>query len=190
MQMNRRAYIKGLALSASIAAFAAPFPTLAGTFYNPVGNAEVVGAQAAAALNKGLGHFHMMLAFIENEDFENAQQQRTMALDELETAAGLFEEALRISSPEDLPLRNRDAEFLRQYARLLEFAQRALGIAPPLTEQKMSEIAVRTTREFAGNLREMPMANLKQTRTSVHTVIRVSLNLQDIGLIASNIWAS
>lgn len=189
MQIDRRTYVKGLALSATLAAFAAPFPALSGTFYNAVGNAEVVGAQAAAALNQGLGHFHMMLAFIENEDFENAQQQKNMALAELERAAGLFEKAVEISSPEDLPLKNSNAEFLRQYARLLEFA-REMGIESPLTERKLSEIAVNATRRFASNLREMPMANLKQTRTSVHTVIRVSLNLQDIGLIASNIWAS
>jgi len=161
----------------------------AGTFYNPVGTAAEAGTAGATSLNKGLSHFHLVLAAVENQAFEQAKQSLNDTRRELNSAVKSFQLARDQATDNALDFKFQDQSDKAEVERFMRNLD-LLKIKRPNTQKDLANIAVVMTRRFLSKLSDMPIGNLKRFQREIHEVIRLSLTVQNIGLLASRAWSA
>ena len=160
----------------------------AGTFWNPVDLGADIGATAANEFNQGLSHYYLILAALERSDLQSAASERDNAVARLSAAVALFGQMAQRVGQTTLNLDPRNDMERRRYT-LLRGELQTVSTSTQPTYRDLANLAVRRTENFRNLLRGIPIRNLSGDRSEVHGVMRMSLGLQNLGLIASEVWA-
>lgn len=166
--------------------------TLAGTFYNPVGDPAIAekGARAAAELNEALSSLHLMYAAAERKDVAKIEEYRNMAIKLLTNASEQFQSIETQMPKRELKVNPTTSSEKETVENLFRYTIPAYRLPPPKTEGDLVHVAVVIVKSLIARLEKGKIGLGKEDWRALREVIRIQLDLTGAGLAASLIFAS
>lgn len=154
----------------------------AATAYNTFDVSDEESAAAASSLHEALSEFHLMLSSLEQSSLDAAASHKRQAASKLASAINEFNTVAVMEMQNDSSIRASE-----EYQRLSQRLE-SLGIDIPATRAQLAQVAVEVTHQFQNALAQFSIDEWNSMQDEVHELIRLSLRLQDIGVLASRVW--